>query len=95
MYVVAVNFEIHETSIEEFMTIMKRQAQNSLTREPGCQQFDVSVSTDDPLQVFLYEVYDDRAAFEEHLQTEHFKEFDERSKPLFKSKSAQFFNRIC
>jgi quinol monooxygenase YgiN len=51
-----------------------------LTRSPirsnmagtGCQQFEVHVRVHSPPTVVLYEIYNDRAAFEAHLQTPHF-----------------------
>ena len=41
-------------------------------QEPGCRKFFVSRSDDDPDQFFLYEEYDDEAAFDAHLKTPHF-----------------------
>lgn len=42
--------------------------------EPGCRMFIVHQAQDDPTRFFLYEQYDDQAAFEAHQQTAHFKE---------------------
>jgi quinol monooxygenase YgiN len=54
-------------------SVRSRSANATATRErePGCRQFDVCTSADDGL-VFLYEVYDDRAAFDAHLAAPHF-----------------------
>ena len=41
-------------------------------QEPGCRQFFVSRSEDNPDRFFLYEEYDDEAAFDAHLETPHF-----------------------
>lgn len=94
MYIVIVDFEIHPEFLEAFRQVMLHQAENSLIKEPGCRQFDVCVSQDDPNHVFLYEVYDDQPTFEKHIQTNHFKEFDCRSKSFYKSKSARMLTRI-
>ncbi|MFK7944291.1 MAG: putative quinol monooxygenase [Paracoccaceae bacterium] len=45
-------------------------------QEPGCQRFDVWQDPADPARVCLYEVYNDRAAFDAHLVSAHFKAFD-------------------
>ena len=41
-------------------------------QEPGCRQFFVSRSEDNPDRFFLYEEYDDEAAFDAHRETPHF-----------------------
>ena len=46
MYVVAVIFEIHPGHMDDFLPLMRQQAQNSLTLEADCHQFDVSISDD-------------------------------------------------
>ena len=38
-------------------------------------------------RIVLYEIYDDRAAFEAHLRTPHFARFNEASAPLIASRS--------
>ena len=39
-------------------------ARASVEHEPGCSQFDVCVDPKDKSRIFLYEIYDDRAAFD-------------------------------
>ena len=39
--------------------------------EPGCRQFTIHRSTEDPRLFFLYEQYDDEAAFEAHAASAH------------------------
>ena len=75
MYLVAVTFRIRPAHADDFLTRVQQQAADSLT-ESGCQRFDVWQSPTDPATVFLYEIYDDRAAFDVHLDSEHFKAFD-------------------
>ncbi len=40
-----------------------------------------------PDRVFLYEIYQDRTAFEVHLKTEHFLEFSEKTKGYIKDRT--------
>ena len=40
-----------------------------------------------PTHVFLYEIYRDRAAFDLHLASDHFRQFDQRSRDLVVSKT--------
>ncbi|MBK6805630.1 MAG: antibiotic biosynthesis monooxygenase [Betaproteobacteria bacterium] len=75
MYVVTVEFTIHAEHRARFMTLMLDNARRSRTDEPGCRQFDVCIDEARADGVFLYELYDDRAAFDAHLVTPHFKAF--------------------
>ena len=75
MYLVAVTFKIAEDKADTFAVRVRQQATDSLT-EAGCQRFDVWCDPTDPARVFLYEIYDDRAAFNLHLASNHFKAFD-------------------
>ncbi len=78
MYVVTVEFEIEKDKVDLFRAAVLQQAANSVNREEACRQFDVCFATDDPARVFLYEVYDDTHAFDQHLASEHFLAFDQQ-----------------
>ena len=67
MYVVTVEFVVIAGRGQDFLQAMVANARTSREVEPGCRQFDVCVDPDDPLRVFLYERYADRAAFDAHL----------------------------
>ncbi|WP_319545990.1 putative quinol monooxygenase [Ruegeria conchae] len=75
MFVVTVTFTLKPGMRDTFLPLMVENASTSLHEEIGCQQFDVCLG-DDPEKVFLYEVYDDSAAFSAHLESAHFKSFD-------------------
>lgn len=75
MYLVAVTFQIAPDRAADFAARVAQQATDSLTEE-GCQRFDVWQAPGDVAKVFLYEIYDDRAAFDVHLASAHFKAFD-------------------
>jgi quinol monooxygenase YgiN len=75
-YCVLVEFELHSGTEAQFLPVMRAQASNSLALEAGCQVFDVWTASNQPGKVFLYEVYDDRAAFDLHLASAHFHQFD-------------------
>ena len=94
MYVVAVEFEIHEAQRGAFMPLMRENAHLSRTTEPGCRQFDVCVDPKRPAFVFLYELYDDRAAFDAHLASEHFKKFDAATAAMIASRQVRLLDRV-
>jgi quinol monooxygenase YgiN len=94
MYVVIVDFRIKPERLAEFMPLMLENARASLETEPGCRVFDVCVDPKDKTSVFLYEVYDDRAAFDAHLAAAHFKRFDSAVAPMVASKAVRLLERL-
>lgn len=94
MYVVTVEFTVAKNNQREFMEAMIAQAGNSLRLEPGCHQFDVCVDPKDEQRVYLYEIYTDRAAFDLHLESDHFKDFDALVRPWLESKTVSLWERI-
>lgn len=91
MYVVTVNFSITAGRMDDFLPLMIENARASKRDEPGCQQFDVCCDGD---QVFLYEVYDDRDAFNLHLAAPHFKAFDAAVADMIADKSVKTFDEV-
>jgi (4S)-4-hydroxy-5-phosphonooxypentane-2,3-dione isomerase len=87
MFVVTVTFEVDPGHVEAFTAAMLTQARNSLEREERCTCFDVCRDPDHPERIFLYEIYDDRAAFDHHLASDHFKSFDRTVCPWVRQKT--------
>jgi quinol monooxygenase YgiN len=94
MYVVVVDFEIKPDVIDPFRRLIRDNARRSVNDEPGCRQFDVCVDPTKPTSIFLYEVYDDRAAFDAHLKTAHFKEFDAATASMLANKQVRLLSRV-
>jgi quinol monooxygenase YgiN len=57
---------------EELIRQILRTMVEATNQEPGCVQYEANCSVEDPLRFFLYEVYLDEAALEEHQRSEHF-----------------------
>ena len=62
-------FEVKPDHRDAFQKLMRMHAQAALDHEPGCLQFDVAVPRDDPSRVFLYEIYRDGAALDNHMNS--------------------------
>ena len=86
MFVVTVTFTLKEGAMDRFLPLIHANARASLEREPGCARFDVCLSPQGD-RVFLYELYDDEAAFAAHKATPHFADFDRDSAALVADKS--------
>jgi quinol monooxygenase YgiN len=76
MYAVTVTFRLHPGRMEEFLKPMLTNARASLRDEPGCRRFDVLTDPGRPDEVFLYEIYDNAAAFDAHRATPHYAAFE-------------------
>tara|TARA_R110000850_G_scaffold16308_6_gene51045 strand:+ start:379 stop:669 length:291 start_codon:yes stop_codon:yes gene_type:complete len=94
MFVVTVKFTLHPGMTGEFMPLMQQNAAQSLADEPGCQQFDICCDEARPYEVFLYEVYTSRAAFDDHLASAHFKAFDEAVSAMILSKDVATYRQV-
>ena len=89
MYVVTVEFNVKNEHAASFRKAVLQQAHNTLSSESDCHRFDVCVDPKDDTRVFLYEIYTDENAFQEHLQSDHFSKFNEIVKDWLGRKSIQ------
>jgi autoinducer 2-degrading protein len=94
-YVILVDFLLKPGSKAEFRRAIDVNAQASCATERGCSQFDVVEPRDDPDRIILYEIYDDRAAFEEHLKTPHLAAFEAASNHLVTKKTVIAGDLVC
>ena len=62
-------FEVKPEHRDAFQKLMRTHAQAAPDQEPGCLQFDVAVPRDEPSRVFLYEIYRDGAALDDHMNS--------------------------
>jgi (4S)-4-hydroxy-5-phosphonooxypentane-2,3-dione isomerase len=94
MFVVIVEFSLKAEHRTAFIEAMLANARVSLAEEPGCHHFDVNASPDDPNLIHLYELYDDRAAFDAHLQSPHFLSFNRTVQEFVADKRVRFLHRL-
>ena len=94
MHVITVDFTIHPEHLAAFMPLMLENARISRETEAGCRRFDVCRDPAQPDRVFLYELYDDRAAFDAHLAAAHFKAFDGLAKTMVANKAVHAYELV-
>ena len=94
MFVVCVEFGIALPHLDEFLLAMRKNARLSLRDEEGCQQFDICQDQQNPASIFLYEIYDDEAAFEAHKAARHYHEFNHAIDGMVVKKSVRFLQNI-
>jgi quinol monooxygenase YgiN len=93
MFVVSVHFTIREGFEEAFMSAMKAQARQSVDLEAGCHHFDVCIDPEAGNSVLLYELYEDRDAFDLHLESDHYQAFAGQVGPWVADKRVNCWQR--
>jgi autoinducer 2-degrading protein len=74
LFVNAVDLDIVPAEHDNFLAAVKENG-IAAAKEPGCRRFDILNLSSDPNHFFLYEIYDNEAAFKAHRETEHFKQY--------------------
>jgi quinol monooxygenase YgiN len=92
--VIIAEFEVKPGKLAAFLEHAAVDARHSVADEPGCRQFTVTVDREAPDRVVLFEVYDDDAAFDAHLETPHLKAFREDIEPLTVSRHVRRLTRV-
>jgi quinol monooxygenase YgiN len=84
---VIVGFTVKPEHRATFMSLLRENAEASLAAEPGCLRFDIVAREARPEELWLYEIYTDRAAFDAHLHTAHFLSFDAATGDMIEAKT--------
>jgi quinol monooxygenase YgiN len=95
MQALVVEFRIKPEFIEAFAEAITDNARASRETEPGCRQFDVCRDPADPTLFFLYELYDDAAAVDAHLQSAHFQHMNASTASWVERKSVARYQRVA
>jgi autoinducer 2-degrading protein len=74
LYINAVDLDIVPAERDNYLAAIKENSMAAI-QEPGCKEFNILVLASDPNHIFLYEVYDNEAAFQSHRASEHFKKY--------------------
>ena len=75
MFVLFVTLKIKEQCIEQFREASLGDSEGSVRDESRCFRFDILQNSENAHTFHLYEVYQDKVAFEEHQKTKHFKKW--------------------
>ena len=72
MHVIIAPLQIKEGYRNQFIDEIIEDARGSVNNESGCLRFDVIADPHDANRIWLYEVYKDVQAFQDHMKTPHF-----------------------
>jgi autoinducer 2-degrading protein len=90
----AINLDIAPDQFDKFMEAAKENAAAS-TKDPGCREFNIVVSKDDPHHIMFFEVYDNAAALDLHRATDHFKKYQAATKDMVTKRDAKQFLSVA
>ncbi len=72
---------------EAFLARLRRHRENVLANEPGCQGFEILLpEKDEGDQCFLYELYRDEKAFEDHNAAPYFQAYRDDTAAMIASR---------
>lgn len=80
--VLHVELTLNPDSRDAYLARAQQHRENVQKNEPACRRFEISVEEDNPNLVRLYEVYDDQAAVEHHMQTPYMIAYREETAPM-------------
>jgi len=90
MIVLIVHSTMKPGTEEECKRIYREVTEHS-RKEPGCLQYVIHQSTENPLNFAFYEQYVDQAAIDAHRATAHFARYKNAIAPLEVSHSRELF----
>ncbi|MDX3913944.1 MAG: putative quinol monooxygenase [Pseudosphingobacterium sp.] len=77
--------EIEPNHLDEYIKILKEEAEASVRLEPGVISIYPMYQKENPTQVRILEIYADEEAYKTHLQTPHFKHYKTATANMVKS----------
>ena len=83
LFVIHAPIPVKADRVSDFIDAICLDAIGSVNEEPGCLRFDVFQNQEDPTEIYLYEVYANKAAFDYHMRTPHFERWFETVKDWY------------
>jgi (4S)-4-hydroxy-5-phosphonooxypentane-2,3-dione isomerase len=90
----AVEYDVVPGQVDNFLAALKENGAASV-KEPGCREFNISVSQKDPNHLLIYEVYNDAAAAEAHTATDHFKKYKTATAGMTIKREAKSYSSVA
>ena len=72
MIAVLVRQKVHPQHLDQYRELVLDHARRSATEELGCLRFDVVQKQGEPTEFYLYEIYQDQTAVDDHVKTPRF-----------------------
>jgi quinol monooxygenase YgiN len=76
---------VDSAQLENYKTALKEGTAAAVNKEPGVLMLYAVYEKDNPTHVTVFEIYADKAAYESHIQTPHFKKYKSSVEHMVKS----------
>lgn len=76
---------VDSAQLENYKTALKEGTAAAVNKEPGVLMLYAVYEKDNPTHVTVFEIYADKAAYELHIQTPHFKKYKSSVEHMVKS----------
>ena len=73
MYAIIARFQVKPNHADEVVALLNQAAIPS-RQEPGCHLYIANQDLQDPDRIVMCELYEDEAAFQAHLASDHFRD---------------------
>jgi (4S)-4-hydroxy-5-phosphonooxypentane-2,3-dione isomerase len=93
-YINAVDIDVVPGQIDNYLAAIKENGAASV-HEPGCRAFNITVAQTDTNHIFIFEVYDNAAAFDAHKQTGHFKKYAATTKEMIAKRDGRALSLVA
>jgi autoinducer 2-degrading protein len=93
-YINSVDIDIVPGELDKYMAAIKENGAASV-KEPGCREYNITVSQKDPNHVLLFEVYDNAVAAEAHRATDHFKKYLAATASMIAKREVRPFSSVA
>lgn len=77
--------QVHPEYLEEYLEILKEEAEASIRLEPGVISIYPMYQIENPTEIRILEIYASKKAYESHLATPHFKKYKTTTLKMVKS----------
>ena len=95
LYINAVNIDVVPGQIENYLAAIKEVGAAAIKTEPGCSEFNITVSQKDPNHLFIFEVYENAAAFDAHLKSDHYKKYAATAKDVVTKREVHSLSSVA
>ena len=75
------NIDVLPGNVDKFLAALKENGAAAF-KEPGCREFNVTISRNDPNHVLVFAVFEGPAALDAHRKTDAYKKFQASTKGL-------------
>jgi quinol monooxygenase YgiN len=94
LHILVVEYDIVPAEVDKYLTAVKELGAASV-KEPGFRQLFITRSQKDPNHVLLFELWDNAAAHAAHINTDHFKKYQEITGNMIAKRDVRTFAPVA